>query len=152
MSKGRNRESDEPMEFLILGVLFLCCCILMIFIDFQFYLQFYYTLLSLITLLRSLTLTTLTHTHILIALYHHLFYIVNNVFSHIRTATVQNYIQYNTIQYNAMQCNAMQCNAMQCNTIVYWGDTLSYNNGVPSQTEPKSGSVKAGHLIYRYST
>ena len=30
--------------------------------------------------------------------------------------------------------------------------TLSYNNGVLSQTEPKSGSVKARQLIYRYST
>ena len=38
------------------------------------------------------------------------------------------------------------------NTIrVYCGDTLSYNNGVPPQTEPKSGSVKARQLIYRYS-
>ena len=49
-------------------------CILMIFIDFQFYIQFYYTLLSLTTLLHSLT-----HTHTPL---HHLFYIVNN-FSHI---------------------------------------------------------------------
>ena len=38
-------------------------CILMIFIDFQFYIQFYYTLLSLTTLLHSLTLTTLTYTY-----------------------------------------------------------------------------------------
>ena len=35
---------------------------------------------------------------------------------------------------------------------VYCGDTLSYNNGVPSHTEPKSVSVKARQLIYRYST
>ena len=55
-------------------------CILMIFIDFQFYIQFYYTLLSLTTLLHSLT-----HTHTPL---HHLFYIVNNFFSHIRTAEV----------------------------------------------------------------
>ena len=40
-------------------------CILMIFIDFQFYIQFYYSLLS------------LTHTHTPL---HHLFYIVNNFF------------------------------------------------------------------------
>ena len=45
---------------------------------------------------------------------------------------------YNTIQYNTIR--------------VYCGDTLSYNNGVPSHTEPKSGSVKARQLIYRYST
>ena len=39
------------------------------------------------------------------------------------------------------------------NTIrVYCENTLSYNNGVLSQTEPKSGSVKARQLIYRYST
>ena len=56
-------------------------CILMIFIDFQFYIQFYDTLLSLTTLLHSL------HTHTPL---HHLFYIVNNFFSHIRTAAVQN--------------------------------------------------------------
>ena len=35
---------------------------------------------------------------------------------------------------------------------VYCENTLSYNNGVLSQTEPKSGSVKARQLIYRYST
>ena len=47
----------------------------------------------------------------------------------------------------------MQCNAMQCNTIrVYCENTLSYNNGVLSLTGPKSGYVKAGQLIYRYST
>ena len=45
---------------------------------------------------------------------------------------------YNTIQYNTIR--------------VYCGDTLSYNNGVPSHTEPKSGSVKARQLIYTYST
>ena len=34
------------------------------------------------------------------------------------------------------------------NTIrVYCENTLSYNNGVLSQTEPKSGSVKARQLI-----
>ena len=37
-------------------------------------------------------------------------------------------------------------------TRVYCENTLSYNNGVLSQTEPKSGSVKARQLIYRYST
>ena len=47
-------------------------------------------------------------------------------------------IQYNTIQYNTIR--------------VYCENTLSYNNGVLSQTEPKSGSVKARQLIYRYST
>ena len=47
-------------------------------------------------------------------------------------------IQYNTIQYNTIR--------------VYCENTLSYNNGVLSQTEPKSGSVKACQLIYRYST
>ena len=42
---------------------------------------------------------------------------------------------------------------IQYNTIrVYCENTLSYNNGVLSQTEPKSGSVKARQLIYRYST
>ena len=42
---------------------------------------------------------------------------------------------------------------MQYNTIkVYCENTLSYNNGVLSQTGPKSGSVKARQLIYRYST
>ena len=42
---------------------------------------------------------------------------------------------------------------LQYNTIrVYCENTLSYNNGVLSQTEPKSGSVKARQLIYRYST
>ena len=47
---------------------------------------------------------------------------------------------YNTIQ-------------LQYNTIrVYCENTLSYNNGVLSHTEPKSGSVKARQLIYRYST
>ena len=41
----------------------------------------------------------------------------------------------------------------QYNTIrVYCENTLSYNDGVLSQTEPKSGSVKARQLIYRYST
>ena len=45
---------------------------------------------------------------------------------------------YNTIQYNTIR--------------VYCENTLSYNNGVLSQTEPKSGSVKARQLIYRYST
>ena len=44
-------------------------------------------------------------------------------------------------------------NTIQYNTIrVYCENTLSYNNGVLSQTEPKSGSVKARQLIYRYST
>ena len=44
-------------------------------------------------------------------------------------------------------------NTTQYNTIrVYCENTLSYNNGVLSQTEPKSGSVKARQLIYRYST
>ena len=52
---------------------FFFCISVMIFIDFQFYIQFYYTLLS------------LTHTHTPL---HHLFYIVNNFFSHIRTAVV----------------------------------------------------------------
>ena len=47
-------------------------------------------------------------------------------------------LQYNTIQYNTIR--------------VYCENTLSYNNGVLSQTEPKSGSVKARQLIYRYST
>ena len=46
--------------------------------------------------------------------------------------------RYNTIQYNTIR--------------VYCENTLSYNNGVLSQTEPKSGSVKARQLIYRYST
>ena len=42
---------------------------------------------------------------------------------------------------------------LQYNTIrVYCEDTLSYYNGVLSQTEPKSGSVKARQLTYRYST
>ena len=42
---------------------------------------------------------------------------------------------------------------IQYNTIrVYCENTLSYNNGVLSQTEPKSGSVKARQLIYIYST
>ena len=44
---------------------------------------------------------------------------------------------FNTIQYNTIK--------------VYCENTLSYNNGVLSQTEPKSGSVKARQLIYRYS-
>ena len=43
---------------------------------------------------------------------------------------------YNTTQYNRVYCE----------------NTLSYNNGVLSQTEPKSGSVKARQLIYIYST
>jgi len=38
-------------------------CIFMTFIDFQFYIQFYYTLLSLTTLLHSLRLTTLIYTY-----------------------------------------------------------------------------------------
>ena len=64
-----------------------------------------------------------------------------------------NTIQYNTIQYNTIQYNTIQYNTIQYNTIrVYCGDTLSYNNGVPSHTEPKSGSVKARQLIYTYST
>ena len=42
---------------------------------------------------------------------------------------------------------------IQYNTIrVYCENTLSYNNGVLSHTEPKSGSEKARQLIYRYST
>ena len=42
---------------------------------------------------------------------------------------------------------------IEYNTIrVYCENTLSYNNGVLSQTEPKSGSVKARQLIFRYST
>ena len=42
---------------------------------------------------------------------------------------------------------------LQYNTIrVYCENTLSYNNGVLTHTEPKSGSVKARQLIYRYST
>ena len=41
-------------------------------------------------------------------------------------------MQYNTIQYNTIR--------------VYCENTLSYNNGVLSQTEPKSGSVKARQL------
>ena len=45
---------------------------------------------------------------------------------------------YNTIQYHAIR--------------VYCENTLSYNKGELSQTEPKSGSVKARQLIYRYST
>ena len=45
---------------------------------------------------------------------------------------------YNIIQYNTIR--------------VYCENTLSYNNGVHSQTGPKSGSVKARQLIYRYST
>ena len=54
-------------------------------------------------------------------------------------ARMQDYVrQYNTIQYNTIR--------------VYCENTLSYNNGVLSQTEPKSGSVKARQLIYRYST
>ena len=36
--------------------------------------------------------------------------------------------------------------------IINCENTLSYNNGVHSQTGPKSGSVKARQLIYRYST
>ena len=45
------------------------------------------------------------------------------------------------------------CSTIQYNTIrVYCENTLSYNNGVLSHTEPKSGSVKARQLIYRYST
>ena len=52
-----------------------------------------------------------------------------------------------------MQCNTIQYNTIQYNTIrVYCENTLSYNNGVLSQTEPKSGSVKARQLIYWYST
>ena len=44
-------------------------------------------------------------------------------------------------------------NTIQYNTIrVYCENTLSYNNGVLTHTEPKSGSVKARQLIYRYST
>ena len=35
---------------------------------------------------------------------------------------------------------------------VYCENTLSYTNGVLSQTKPKTGSVKARQLIYRYST
>ena len=46
--------------------------------------------------------------------------------------------EYNTIQYNTIQKR------------VYCENTLSYNNGVLSQTETKSGSVKARQLIYRY--
>ena len=49
-----------------------------------------------------------------------------------------NTIQYNTIQYNTIR--------------VHCENTLSYNNGVLSQTGPKSGSVKARQLIYRFST
>ena len=42
---------------------------------------------------------------------------------------------------------------IQYDTIrVYCENTLSYNNGVLSQKEPKSGSVNARQLIYRYST
>ena len=42
---------------------------------------------------------------------------------------------------------------IQYNTIRdYCENTLSYNNGVLTQTGPKSGSVKARQLIYRYST
>ena len=46
------------------------------------------------------------------------------------------YSGYNTIQYNTIR--------------VYCENPLSYNNGVLSQTEPKSGSVKACQLIYRH--
>ena len=42
---------------------------------------------------------------------------------------------------------------IQYNTIIFYCEnTLSYNNGVHSQTGLKSGSVKACQLIYRYST
>ena len=41
--------------------------------------------------------------------------------------------QYNTIQYNTIR--------------VYCENTLSYNNGVLSQTERKSGSVKQSELM-----
>ena len=42
---------------------------------------------------------------------------------------------------------------LQYNTIrVYCENTLSYNNGVHSQTGPNSVSVNARQLIYRYST
>ena len=42
---------------------------------------------------------------------------------------------------------------VQYNTIrVYCENTLICNDGVHSQTGPKSGSVKARQLIYRYST
>ena len=54
-----------------------------------------------------------------------------------------NVYKYNTIQYNTIQYNAIR---------VYCENTLSYINGVLLQTEPKSGSVKARQLIYRYST
>ena len=46
--------------------------------------------------------------------------------------------QYNTIQYNTIQYNTIR---------VYCENTLSYNNGVLSQTEPKSGSVKQSELM-----
>ena len=59
-----------------------------------------------------------------------------------------NTIQYNTIQYNTTQYNTIQYNTIQYNTIrVYCENTPSYNNGVLSQTEPKSGSVKQSELM-----
>ena len=50
---------------------------------------------------------------------------------------------YNTVNVKLIQYNTIR---------VYCENTLSYNNGVLSHTEPKSGSVKARQLIYRYST
>ena len=52
-------------------------------------------------------------------------------------------LQYNTIRHDTTRHNTVK---------VYCENTLSYNNGVHSETGPKSESVKARQLIYRYST
>ena len=53
------------------------------------------------------------------------------------------------VTLNGRMYNASMLRSVQYNTI---RNTLSYNNGVLSLTGPKSGSVKARQLIYRYST
>ena len=69
-----------------------------------------------------------------------------------RTKQEQKTISFVTPQYITVVDDSL-APTIQYNTIrVYCENTLSYNNGVLSQTEPKSGSVKARQLIYIYST
>ena len=64
-----------------------------------------------------------------------------------------NYHALNMLTPNVDVAHWDKQNTIQYHTIrVYCENTISYNNGVLSQTEPKSGSVKVRRLIYRYST
>ena len=57
-------------------------------------------------------------------------------------------IEQDNLNSRFIRINRFLLVELQYNTInVYCENTLSYNNGVHSQTGPKSGSVKASQLI-----